>query len=109
MSDPERQFVWQLRAAGLLDYHQEYIFAYPRKWRADFAFIEDRLLVEIEGGVWSGGRHTRGSGFVKDLDKYNHATLLGYRLLRVTPAMIEDGTALALVEQALGRQKEQAA
>jgi very-short-patch-repair endonuclease len=108
MSDPERVFVFQLRAAGILDYHQEYMFAYPRKWRADFAFVEDRLLVEIEGGVWAQGRHTRGSGFVKDLEKYNQATILGWKLLRVTPAMIEDGTALALVEQALA-QKEQAA
>jgi very-short-patch-repair endonuclease len=108
MSDPERVFVFQLRAAGILDYHQEYTFAYPRRWRFDFCWPDARLAVEIEGGVWSGGRHTRGSGFVKDLEKYNQATILGWKLLRVTSAMIEDGTALALVEQALA-QKEKAA
>lgn len=104
MSEPERVFVFQLRAAGLLDYHQEYTFAPPRRWRFDFCWPDARLAVEIEGGVWAQGRHTRGSGFVADLAKYNAAVLAGYRVLRVTPAMVDDGSALALVVQALGKE-----
>lgn len=57
-----------------------------RKWRFDFAWIEQRLALEVEGGAWSGGRHTRGSGFTSDIEKYNEATRLGWRVLRCVPA-----------------------
>ena len=63
----------------------------------------DRMLaVEVEGGIWlKGGHHTSGKGFMSDLEKYNTATMLGWRLLRVTPSMVDDGTALILIERAL--------
>lgn len=73
-----------------------------RQWRADLYFPPD-LLVEIEGGRWTGGRHVRPQGFAADLEKYNAATLLGYRVLRVLPEQIERSTeAAALIATALG-------
>jgi hypothetical protein len=49
----------------------EFTFAKPRKWRFDFAWPEHRAAVELEGGIHIGGRHTRGVGFEKDMEKYN--------------------------------------
>lgn len=63
----------------------EYRFCDARKWRFDFAWPESRIALEVEGGVWTGGRHTRGSGFIKDMEKYNIAAMLGWRVLRVQP------------------------
>jgi very-short-patch-repair endonuclease len=63
----------------------EYKFCETRKWRFDFAFEKQKVAVEQEGAVWVRGRHTRGSGFVKDMEKYNAAALLGWRVLRYTP------------------------
>ncbi|MBE3139168.1 MAG: hypothetical protein IMZ53_01140 [Thermoplasmata archaeon] len=60
----------------------EYKFHPFRKWRFDFAFPEILFALEIEGGVWSKGRHTRGTGFIGDIDKYNEATMMGWRVLR---------------------------
>jgi len=53
-----------------------------RKWRFDYAWPEHRVALEIEGGVYTRGRHTRPAGYLKDLEKYNTATLRGWRLLR---------------------------
>ena len=64
----------------------EYRFDDTRKWRFDFAFTDARVALEVEGGVWTGGRHTRGSGFVKDIEKYNRAAELGWRIVRTTPS-----------------------
>ena len=61
---------------------REYIFHPIRRWRFDFADPKNMIAAETEGGAWSGGRHTRGSGFVKDTEKYNQATVLGWRVLR---------------------------
>ena len=72
-----------------------------RDWRFDFAWTEQRLAVECEGGIWSKGRHVRGQGFEEDCRKYAAAQLHGWRVLRVTRGMIEDGTALATVSQML--------
>lgn len=95
--------VSQLRMAGLPEPTEEYRFAPPRRWRFDLAWPDQpvKLAVEIEGGVWTGGRHTRPSGFLKDIEKYNCAALLNWRLLRVTPAMIKSGEAMTLIERAL--------
>ena len=56
--------------------------------------LEKKLAIEIEGGVWSGGRHVRGTGYSADLEKYNALAILGWRLLRFSTAMVENGTAI---------------
>ncbi len=63
----------------------EFRFHPTRKWAADFAIPSAKILVEIDGGVWSGGRHTRGAGFLGDCEKLNAAACLGYRVLRYQP------------------------
>jgi very-short-patch-repair endonuclease len=79
----------------------EHRFAPPRRWRFDLAFPDHMLAVEIEGGAWTGGRHTRGAGFISDMEKYNAAVLRGWRLLRFTPSQVFDGTAKATLAEAL--------
>ena len=79
----------------------EFRFAPPRRWRFDWAWPDRKLAVEVEGGVFTRGRHTRGVGFVKDMEKYNTATLLGWRVLRFTPSQIADGTAITAIPHAL--------
>jgi hypothetical protein len=39
-----------------------------RKWRAAFAHLPSRTLIEIEGGIYVHGRHNRGAGFAADLE-----------------------------------------
>lgn len=92
MSD---NFTTLLVAAGLPEPVREYRFAPPRRWRLDYCWVEAKIALEIEGAVWVHGRHTRGSGFVKDIEKYNELTIRGFRLLRATPQQVDDGTALA--------------
>lgn len=67
-----------------LDVLLEHRFYPERKWRFDLAIPSKKLAVEIEGAVYSNGRHTRGSGFLKDIEKYNTAAILGWTLLRFT-------------------------
>lgn len=95
----------------------EYRFAPPRKWRFDFVvarkvspeyqwkFMGSRvpfIALEIEGGVWTQGRHTRGSGFVKDMEKYNRAAVLGWRVLRTTPDQLCMQDTIDMIKEALG-------
>lgn len=68
----------------------EYAFAAPaRRWRFDFAHVASRVAVELDGGTWAGGRHTRGAGFAKDCEKFNVAAQLGWRVFRLTPQMLK--------------------
>lgn len=64
---------------------KEYKFNPGRRWRFDYAIPEYRIAVEVEGGVWTGGRHVRPKGFLNDMEKYNAAAVDGWRVLRVTP------------------------
>lgn len=104
-SQAELALKWQLTAARLPGHVQEVRFDPVRKWRFDFAFPGHKVAVEIEGGAWSNGRHTRPAGFEADLEKYNAAALLGWIVLRVTPRMVDDGRALRLIEQAIQLQE----
>lgn len=93
------------KSLGLPEPTPEYVFAPPRKWRLDWAWPADKIAVEVEGGAWIGGRHTRGAGYVKDMEKYNTAALLGWLLLRVTPQQISSGVAFGLLERAFKKGK----
>ena len=75
-------FLWRCLDGPPLE--REYRFHPDRKWRADFAHLPSRTLIEIEGGAWVAGRHNRGSGFVRDAEKYLEATLFGWRVVRLT-------------------------
>lgn len=81
----------------------EHKFHPVRRWRFDWAFVPQKLALEVEGGVFmkGGGRHSRGAGYRKDLEKYNTATALGWRILRVLPEQIGSGEALQAVEAVL--------
>lgn len=82
----------------------EYRFAAPeRRWRFDYAWVEEKVALEVEGGVWSGGRHTRGSGYLQDMEKYNNAALRGWVLLRCTPKQLITLETLEMVKQALNQ------
>lgn len=76
-----------------------------RKWRFDFAWPQHRVALEIEGGAWSRGRHTRGRGFIADLEKYNEAACRGWIVIRTTPQHLETGQAGAWVARVIGLRK----
>jgi very-short-patch-repair endonuclease len=103
VSDLEATLALHIRACGLPEPTREFRFHPRRRWRFDFAYPVERLAVEVEGGTWTGGRHSRGEGFESDCHKYNAAALAGWRVLRFTAAMVEDGTAVRQIEEALRR------
>ncbi len=80
----------------------EYKFALPRRWAFDLCWPAPYFIaLEIEGGVFmpGGGRHTRGAGYRRDLEKYNRAAVMGYRVLRCLPEQFKSGAALELVAE----------
>ena len=68
----------------------EHRFHPTRKWRFDFAHPASRVAAELEGGIWTGGRHTRGSGYRGDCEKYNEATLAHWAVFRLTSVQVNE-------------------
>lgn len=79
----------------------EFRFHPVRRWRADYAILKYKILLEVEGGIYIGGRHTRGVGFKNDMDKYNSATSMGYSVLRVTPSDLMKTSTLDLIKETI--------
>ena len=100
-SQLETTLLYLIRANGLPEPEQEYRFAPPRRWRADFCYPDKKLLIEVEGGMWTKSRHRTGTGYEQDCRKYNNSVILGWRLLRFTSGMIENGEAIETIKEAL--------
>ena len=96
-----RRFCELLQERGLPCPQPEHRFHDTRKWRLDFAWEEEKVALEVEGGVWTRGRHTRGSGFLKDVQKYNEVALHGFVLIRTVPDDLLTEDTLDLVERAI--------
>jgi hypothetical protein len=60
---------------------REYRFDPERKWRGDFVDTTNKICIEIVGGTFMNGGHSRGVGARDDREKYNRLTTMGYRLL----------------------------
>ena len=84
----------------------QYKFCPTRKWRADFAWPKKKIILEVEGGVFTNGRHVRGKGFIADCEKYNWATLQGWAVYRVTSDCVNKGKALNLIDDFLKEKKK---
>ena len=101
MSRLEETFAFQVQAAVLPEPEREYRFHPVRLWRFDFAWPAAMLAVEIEGGVYTRGRHTRASGFVRDAEKYNAAAEMGWTVLRAPKPMLDDLSVLDMAKRIL--------
>lgn len=83
--------------------HTEYLFHPTRRWRFDYAIPSLQIAVEIEGGIWSRGRHINPVGFLKDMEKYNTATAMGWRVLRTTPELQMRKQTLDMIKSAISK------
>lgn len=101
MSQLEALLLTHIRAVKLAMPVPEYRFHKTRRWRFDFAYPDRQLAIEVEGGTWTNGRHTRAKGFEADCEKYNAAVLNGWSVLRFTGDMIRSGKAIETLERAL--------
>ena len=119
----EDELAFQVRAHRLPAPARQHRFALElgRQWRFDFAWPQPGLMVavEFEGLVATKamlpkaqgrgyretfiltGRHVTPEGFKEDVEKYNAATLLGWRLLRFHRDQVKSGTAIATLERLL--------
>lgn len=91
----------EISAVGLPEPELEHRFHPERKWRFDLAWVKQRVSLEVEGGIWAQGRHTRGLGFEKDCEKYNQAQLLGWTVLRYSTGQVKQGLPIEDLKRAL--------
>lgn len=89
-----------LKAYKIL-FEAEYRFC-DRRWRFDFAFPPKRIAVEVEGGIYTFGRHNRPTGMIADMEKYNEAAIMGWTVLRFTPQQVKSGEAINKILKTLG-------
>lgn len=119
MSKLEDSLEFQLRALKVTPHQKEYRFAAIacggtgkgvrqrlkssglKDWRFDFAWPERNFAVEVEGGAFTNGRHTRGVGFTEDLRKYHFAVSLNWTVYRCGSELVKSGEAAQLIKTLL--------
>ena len=87
--------------AERIPYQTEVRFHPKRRWKFDY-LIGEKLAVEVDGSVYSHGRHTRGKGYEADCEKLNEALILGYRVLRFSTGQVKSGMAIDTIKRILG-------
>jgi very-short-patch-repair endonuclease len=105
-----------IEAFGLPVPVAEYVFCKGRKFRFDYAWIEQKVALEVDGGTFKitkykdkngiirthrGGRHNTGKGFLNDCEKFNTAASMGWRILRTTPKELTSGKTIELIKKTL--------
>ncbi len=104
LPEPVREYRWAAEHLGMGKGLRDRLAAAGlRDWRFDFSWPELRLAVEVEGGGWSGGRHTRGAGFSADLEKYHQAMAHGWTVYRCDGRLVKTGEAVQLVATLIWR------
>lgn len=103
----ELEMLQQIRAARVADtMQQQYQWHESRRWRADFAWPDRRVLLEVHGATWVMGRHNRGTGYAEDRRKANEAQLRGWTYIEATAEHVRSGQALEWIRRAHAQQAE---
>ena len=75
-------------------------------YRLDFAWLDWKLCVEVQGGVWIGGGHTTPQGYIRDRQRMNRLVIGGWHILEYTPEMVKSGEAALEIVKYLAMLKE---
>jgi len=94
-------FLLMLKARKMPTPTPEYQFHPTRKFRLDYAWVDAKVGLEVDGGIWTGGAHGRGTGITRDQEKTNLAAGLGWRILRCTPSKLMADETLDHINRAL--------
>jgi len=100
-SELELYFALQVEAIGLPEPEREYLVPGVPRFRYDFAWIEQKLLVEINGGTWGHMGHSTGKGIARDYRKNRLPQALGWRCYSFTGDEVRSGEAVEVIRQAL--------
>ena len=76
------------KALGFPELRPEFKFHEHRKWRFDYVHLDSMVAVELEGGIFCRGRHSRPRGMPGDCDMYNAAAELGFHVFRLTTGQV---------------------
>lgn len=82
----------------------EYIFdqsSAKRRFAFDYAWIDEKIALEVDGGIWVGGAHGRGSGILRDQEKRNLATVQGWAVYHCVPKTLMADETVALLQNAM--------
>ncbi len=76
---------------------------HTKHWRFDFHIVKLRLLIEIEGGPWSGGRGGKLANKAWSLDRYDQAEEMGFKIERFHPDSVLSGYVIDWIKDELAR------
>jgi len=95
------EHLWQ--SWGGPELTKEHRFHPHRRWRLDYYHAPTQTAVELEGGLFSGGRHTRAAGFLGDCEKYNAAAMMGITVLRLGTGQVDHQHVTEIIDWIKGR------
>jgi len=59
-----------------------------RRFRYDYVHYDSKVVIEVNGGNWTHGRHTRPANLLSEYEKLNLAQNLGFNVFILTGEMI---------------------
>lgn len=78
---------------------REYMFHTDQNWRFDFVWLNHMIALEIQGGSFTRGRHSRGAGQMTDYEKVNAANVMGWRVFYANTSMLSHKKLPILADQ----------
>ncbi len=99
-------FLAMCRSHGIPEPIWELYFFPGRKFRFDWAWPENKIALEVQGGNWIGGRHVRPAALEDEHDKRNEAAISNWRILYCTPEEVTTGEVFPVIKRALGLEEK---
>jgi hypothetical protein len=79
----------------------EHRFDPERRWRFDYAWPDAKVALEVQGGLFNGGRHSRGPALLKEHEKLNAAACAGWRILYTIPRDLCTKDVIEMIKRAI--------
>ena len=91
-----------LKACGIQAPEFELRFHPVRRWRFDLSWPEQKVALEVQGGIFVNGRHSRGAAMLKEWEKLNTAAEMGWRVVFCQPSDLCKAQTTDMIKRVLG-------